>query len=64
MSSKRAIEELPAVAETGDHDARHRGLQRARRSATALDVSQGNQRVLLHRARSHVRAALERHLDG
>jgi RNA polymerase sigma-70 factor, ECF subfamily len=30
----------------------------------ALDVSAGNQRVLLHRARSHVRAALERHLDG
>jgi RNA polymerase sigma-70 factor, ECF subfamily len=30
----------------------------------ALDVSEGNQRVLLHRARSHVRGALERHLDG
>jgi RNA polymerase sigma-70 factor, ECF subfamily len=30
----------------------------------ALDVSDGNQRVLLHRARSHVRNALERHLDG
>jgi RNA polymerase sigma-70 factor (ECF subfamily) len=30
----------------------------------ALGVSAGNQRVLLHRARSHVRAALERHLDG
>jgi RNA polymerase sigma-70 factor (ECF subfamily) len=30
----------------------------------ALDVSEGNQRVLLHRARSKVRAALERHLDG
>jgi RNA polymerase sigma-70 factor, ECF subfamily len=29
-----------------------------------LDVSDGNQRVLLHRARSRVRAALERHLDG
>jgi hypothetical protein len=26
-----------------------------------LDVSDGNQRVLLHRARSHVRSALERH---
>jgi RNA polymerase sigma-70 factor (ECF subfamily) len=30
----------------------------------ALDISEGNQRVLLHRARSRVRAALERHLDA
>jgi len=30
----------------------------------ALDVSDGNQRVLLHRARSRVRKALERHFDG
>jgi RNA polymerase sigma-70 factor (ECF subfamily) len=29
----------------------------------ALDVSEGNQRVLLHRARSRVRAALEGHFD-
>ena len=30
----------------------------------ALGVSEGNQRVLLHRARSRVRAAIERKLDG
>ena len=30
--------------------------------AQALDVSDNNQRVLLHRARTKVRAALERHL--
>jgi RNA polymerase sigma-70 factor (ECF subfamily) len=30
----------------------------------ALELSDGNQRVLLHRARSRVRAALEEHLDA
>jgi RNA polymerase sigma-70 factor, ECF subfamily len=31
---------------------------------SVLDISDGNQRVLLHRARSRVRAVLEKHLDG
>jgi RNA polymerase sigma-70 factor (ECF subfamily) len=30
----------------------------------ALEISEVNQRVLLHRARMRVRARLERHLDG
>ena len=29
-----------------------------------LEISEGNQRVLLHRARSKVRRALEEYLDG
>jgi RNA polymerase sigma-70 factor (ECF subfamily) len=29
-----------------------------------LEISEGNQRVLLHRARARVRSALERHLDA
>jgi DNA-directed RNA polymerase specialized sigma24 family protein len=29
-----------------------------------LDLTENNQRVLLHRARSHVRAELERYLTG
>jgi RNA polymerase sigma-70 factor, ECF subfamily len=33
----------------------------AEEACEALDVSEGNQRVLLHRARSRVREALERH---
>jgi RNA polymerase sigma-70 factor (ECF subfamily) len=60
---KRAIEELPASQRTviTMHDIAGFSAEEIR---DALDVSAGNQRVLLHRARSHVRAALERHLDG
>jgi len=32
--------------------------------AQALDLTPGNQRVLLHRARSKVRGELERYFDG
>jgi len=35
-----------------------------REVSTALELTEGNQRVLLHRARSRVRAALELHLEG
>jgi RNA polymerase sigma-70 factor (ECF subfamily) len=36
----------------------------AREVSELLGISQGNQRVLLHRARVRVRAKLERHFDG
>jgi RNA polymerase sigma-70 factor (ECF subfamily) len=60
---KRAIEELPASQRPVITMRDIAGCS-AEEVCDALEVSPGNQRVLLHRARSHVRAALERHLDG
>jgi RNA polymerase sigma-70 factor, ECF subfamily len=60
---KRAIEELPAAQRVVITMRDVAGCS-AEEVCDTLDVSDGNQRVLLHRARSHVRGALERHLDG
>ena len=59
----RAIEELPAAQRAVITMRDVAGCSPEEVCGT-LDVSDGNQRVLLHRARSHVRGALERHLDG
>jgi RNA polymerase sigma-70 factor, ECF subfamily len=60
---KRAVEELPD-AQRSVIAMRDMAGCSSEEVCDALDVSAGNQRVLLHRARSHVRAALERHLDA
>lgn len=60
---KHAIEELPASQRPVIAMRDIAGCS-AEEVCDALNVSPGNQRVLLHRARSHVRAALESHLDG
>jgi RNA polymerase sigma-70 factor, ECF subfamily len=60
---KRAIEELPA-SQRRVITMRDIAGYSAEEVCNALEMSAGNQRVLLHRARSRVRAALERHLDG
>jgi RNA polymerase sigma-70 factor (ECF subfamily) len=60
---KRAIEELPAAQRSVIAMRDVAGCS-AEEVCDLLDVSPGNQRVLLHRARSRVRAVLERHLDG
>jgi RNA polymerase sigma-70 factor (ECF subfamily) len=59
----RCIEELP-IAQQAVIRMRDVEGWTAEEVCTALDLSPGNQRVLLHRARSRVRAALEGHLDG
>jgi RNA polymerase sigma-70 factor, ECF subfamily len=60
---RRAIEQLPA-SQRPVITMRDIAACSAEEVCEALEVSAGNQRVLLHRARSRVRAALERHLDG
>ena len=59
---RSAIETLPETQRTV---IRLRDVEgwTAEEVAEALDISDGNQRVLLHRARSKVRAVLESHLD-
>jgi RNA polymerase sigma-70 factor (ECF subfamily) len=60
---KRAVEALPA-SQRAVIAMRDIAGCTAQEVCDVVDVSAGNQRVLLHRARSTVRAALERHLDG
>ena len=60
---KQAIEQLPASQQRVITMRDVAGYS-ADEVSDALELSPGNQRVLLHRARSRVRAALERHLDG
>jgi RNA polymerase sigma-70 factor (ECF subfamily) len=59
----RAIADLPLTQQTVIRMRDVEGYSSEEVCAT-LDVSEANQRVLLHRARSRVRSALERHLDG
>jgi RNA polymerase sigma-70 factor (ECF subfamily) len=59
----RAIAALPLAQQTVIRMRDVEGYSSDEVCAT-LDVSAANQRVLLHRARSRVRAALEAHLDG
>jgi RNA polymerase sigma-70 factor, ECF subfamily len=59
---RRAIEELPRAQQTVITLRDIQGCS-ADEVCEALEVSAANQRVLLHRARSRVRAALEGHMD-
>ena len=59
----RAIADLPPAQQTVIRMRDVEGYS-SEEVCSALDVSEGNQRVLLHRARSRVRTALEEHLDG
>jgi RNA polymerase sigma-70 factor (ECF subfamily) len=59
----RAISELPPAQQTviGMRDIQGSSAEDV---CSTLEISPGNQRVLLHRARSHVRTALEDHLNA
>ncbi len=59
---ERAVETLPAAQRTVLVLRDVEGLTAAE-ACQLLGLTEGNQRVLLHRARSKVRAALERYLD-
>jgi RNA polymerase sigma-70 factor (ECF subfamily) len=59
----RAISRLPA-RQRDVLTMRDLGGWSAEEARNALGLSEANQRVLLHRARSKVRAALEEHLEG
>jgi len=60
---KAAIEELPEAQRIVITMRDVAGLS-SEEVCDALDITAGNQRVLLHRARARVREALERHLDA
>ena len=59
----RAIEQLPAAQRTVIALRDIHGCS-SDEVCAALDIAGAHQRVLLHRARSRVRAELERHIDG
>jgi RNA polymerase sigma-70 factor (ECF subfamily) len=60
---KVAIQELPPAQQTVITPRDVEGWD-SKEVCAALEISEGNQRLLLHRARSGVRAALEGHLDA
>jgi RNA polymerase sigma-70 factor (ECF subfamily) len=60
---QRAIEELPDTQRTVITLRDMTGCS-SEEVCEILSISEGNQRVLLHRARARIRAQLERHLDG
>ena len=70
--TEREVERLIEAAKSNRHGHRdatmvlvaYRHGFRASEVCDLLDISEANQRVLLHRARTKARAALERYLDS